>query len=532
MYKLLIADDEQIEREALKAIVNKGIDSILDIQEAVNGREAIVISQTYLPDIVFLDIKMPGIDGIEAARTIRENSPSVSIVFLTAFNQFEYAQEAIQIGVDDFIIKPSSETRVLEVINKILTKIKNQRTEENKNKNNELKLSRVTGYMENEFIYNLAVTGITDEKFTNYLDILNLEFFSGKAGIVKILYETYPIHVDSIKQKKVLMKRSAFIIKSKLAEYGLVTLFNNELSNLYFFSIIEKPDKLEPGKIEPDKINFIDLSKLLAIEIEKTLNLKVIIGIGLSFNNPVKSLKSFAQAKSMLANITNKNINMDKNSSEGIFPLNIEIDMEQAILNGNREKTKKTLQKIREWFENTDLEFETKKKSILELVTVLKHAAAFQLPDGKCIVDENDMKDSLGSIALLSGFNIFLNELLEQIASAKEIENSPAIEAACLYIDTNYLNDITLEETASHCRLSSFYFSKLFKKEKGITFIDYLTDKRISTAKQLLETSNLSIKEISANTGYSDPNYFTKVFKKVESLSPSKYRNNKILKQQ
>lgn len=527
MYKLLIADDEKIEREALKAIVNKGIDSILDIQEAVNGREAIVKSQTYLPDIVFLDIKMPGIDGIEAARTIRENSPSVSIVFLTAFNQFEYAQEAIQIGVDDFIIKPSSETRTLEVINKILTKIKNQRNEENKKKDNELKLSRVTGYMENEFIYNLAVTGITDEKFTNYLDILDMNFFSGRAGIVKILYETYPIHVDSINQKKVLMKRSAFIIKSKLAEYGLVTLFNNELSNLYFFSILEKQ-----RKIDPDKKNSMDLPELLSFEIEKTLNLKVIIGIGLSFNNPVKSLKSFAQAKAMLANITNKNLKLDKNSSEGIFPLNLEIDMEQAILNGNRDNTTNTLQEIREWFENTDLDFETKKKSILELVTVLKHAAAYQLPNGKCIVDENDMKDALDSMALISGLNIFLNELLEQIASAKEIENSPAIEAACLYIDTNYLKDITLEETASHCRLSSFYFSKLFKKEKGITFIDYLTGKRISTAKYLLESSNLSIKEISANTGYSDPNYFTKVFKKVESLSPSKYRNNKILKQQ
>lgn len=526
MYKLLIADDEKIERDALKAIINKGIDSILDIQEATNGREAIVISQTYHPDIVFLDIKMPGIDGIEAAKTIRKYSPSISIVFLTAFNQFEYAHEAIQIGVDDFIIKPSSESRVLDVINKILFKIKKKRNEENRNKNNEIKLSRVTGYMENEFIYNLAVTGITEEKFTNYLDILDMEFFSGRAGIVKILYETYPIRVDSINQKKVLMKRSAFIIKSKLEKYGFATLFNKELSNLYFFPLMEIQSKINSGKMDS-----LDLSQLLTHEIEKTLSLKVIIGIGSNFNDPIKSLKSFTQAKTMLGNITNKNFNLDNNTSKEIFPLNLEIDMEQAILNGNRENTKNTFQKIREWFENSDLEFETKKKSILELVTVLKHAAAYQLPNGKCIVDENDMKDSPGSIALLSGLNIFLNELLEQIAAAKEIENSPAIEAACLYIDTNYLKDITLEETASHCRLSSFYFSKLFKKEKGLTFIDYLTGKRIRKAKKLLETSNLSIKEISANTGYSDPNYFTKVFKKVESVSPSTYRNNKLLKQ-
>jgi two-component system, response regulator YesN len=527
MYKLLIADDEQIERDALKAIVNKGIDSILDIQEAVNGREAIVKSQTYLPDIVFLDIKMPGIDGIEAAKTIRKNSPSVSIVFLTAFNQFEYAQEAIQIGVDDFIIKPSSETRVLEVINKILLKIKNNRTKENRNKNNELKLNKVTGYMENEFIYNLAVTGITDEKFNNYLAILDMGFYSGRAGIVKILYDTYPIHVGSDNQKKVLIKRSAFIIKSVLSEYGLVTLFNSELSNLYFIPILEKHSNQDQNL---DKNDPMELSNFLAAEIEKTLNLKVIIGIGTTFTNPVNSLKSFAQAKATLGDITYENYKSDLNTSESAFPLYLEIDMEQAILNGNRENTTNTLHNIREWFDNTDSEFETKKKYIPELVTVLKHAAAYQLPNGKCIVDEIDMKDSLSSINLFSGFNIFLNELLEQVSSAKEIENSPAIEAACLYIDKNYLKDITLEETASHCRLSSFYFSKLFKKEKGITFIDYLTAKRIGKAKKLLLNSNLSIKEISTSTGYSDPNYFTKVFKKVEFVSPSTFRNNKILK--
>ena len=525
MYKLLIADDEQIERTALKAIVNKGIDSIVDIQEAVNGREAIVMSRTLQPDIVFLDIKMPGINGIEAAKAIRKNSKTVSIVFLTAFNQFEYAQEAIQIGVEDFIIKPSSEIRVLELLSKILGKIAKRRIEENRNRNNELKLSRVTGYMENEFIYNLSVLGISEEKFNNYLAILDIGFYSGRAGIVKVLYETYPIHVDSSYQKQVLMKRSAFIIKSMLSKNGLITLFNNELSNLYFISIAETQDSFNQNNSEATI-----LSKMLSDEVKKTLNLSVLIGIGSEFTDPGKSLSSFSQAKIMLGNIS-KNINKSITTLEKkSLPLNFEIDMEQAILNGNRKKTLNTLQNLREWFESSTLNFETKKKTVLELSTVLKHAAAYQLPNGRSTIDENDIKESVNSISLYSNFNLFLNELLEQIASAKEIENSPAIESACLFINNNYSKDITLEETATHCRLSSFYFSKLFKKEKGITFIEYLTNQRINKAKELLKGSNYSIKEICREIGYSDPNYFTKVFKKIESVSPSKYRNNNLLK--
>jgi len=91
---------------------------------------------------------------------------------------------------------------------------------------------------------------------------------------------------------------------------------------------------------------------------------------------------------------------------------------------------------------------------------------------------------------------------------------------------------MTLEEAASQCSLSSFYFSKLFKKSKKITFIDYLTNCRIEEAKKCLSKTNLSIKEISQRVGYNDPNYFTRVFKRVVSTSPTSYRNNNMLKQQ
>jgi len=524
MYKLLIADDEQIERDALKAIIYKCVDSIIDIQEAVNGREAIVKAGTFHPDIVFLDIKMPGINGIEAARTIKGISPSVSIVFLTAFSQFEYAQEAIQIGVDDFIIKPSSETKTLEVLSKILKKIEHNRLEENKNRNNEIKLSRVTAYMENEFVYNLAVNGISQEKFENYMAILDKGFHTGRAGIVKLLYETYPIKVDSNYQKKVLMKRASFIIKSIFAKKGILTLFNTELSNIYFTAIREIENTTDGNDFDISMF-----SKIISEEIKNTLNLNVLIGIGSMFNSPDKSLKSFSLAKIMLSNSSGVKRIPDRESEDEALALDVEIDMEEAILSGNRENTLKTLHVLKEWFESSNLIFEIKKKSILELVTVLKHAAAYQLPKGKCILDITGLNEAHTPENLLSGLNMLLNELLEQVAAAKEIKNSPAIESACKFIKKNYTRDITLEDTAKQCRLSSFYFSKLFKREKGITFIEYLTLQRIKKAKKMLEENNYSIKEISGKIGYSDPNYFTKVFKKMESKSPSTYRNNKLL---
>ncbi|MCK5197492.1 MAG: helix-turn-helix domain-containing protein, partial [Spirochaetales bacterium] len=486
-------------------------------------------SKSFNPDIIFLDIKMPGINGIEAARIIKEADPAVSLIFLTAFNQFDYAQEAIQIGVDDFIIKPSSENRVLEVITKLITKIDNRKSDLDLKENNKLKLSRATGYLENEFIYNLSVRGITEEKFESYLSILDIDFYSARAGIVKILFDTYPIHVDSSYQKQVLKKRCAFILKSSLGKSGILTYFNIDLSNIYFLLSL---DREKNNNLENQYIS--SLISEATREIKKTINIEVIIGIGSVFTNPSKALSSFSSAKNDLGRLPENEKSFLPNQEDEItlFPINLEIGMEQAVLSGKRNDVLEIFQQISEWFESSTLSFEEKKKNMIELVTVLKHAAAYQLPDGKCLIDESELMESTESVDLLSSINMFLNDLLERISGINEIENSPAIDKACKFIDNNFKNDISLEETASHCRLSSFYFSKLFKKRKKSTFIDYLTNRRIEEAKRLLTETNLSIKEISCKVGYNDPNYFTRVFRRVLSTSPSSFRSKKMLREQ
>nr|MBC8452565.1 response regulator [Spirochaetota bacterium] len=477
MYKVLIVDDEQLERDALKAIINKGIDSIIEIQDAANGREAIVKSRTYIPDIIFLDIKMPGINGIEAAKTIRALNPAVSIVFLTAFNQFEYAHEAIQIGVDDFIIKPSSEKRVLEVMIKLINKISGMRSELNQREDNKLKLSRVTGYLESEFIYNLSVRGITEEKFENYLSILDINFSHARTGIIKLLYDTYPIHIDTNYQRQVLKKRCVHIVKSNLVEKGIFTFFNMDLSNIFFLLCA---DNRENHYL--DNLNLLTCISEIVNLIKRTLSIDAVIGIGSQFSNPEKALSSFSIAKNNLGLLLT-NENQQRSASEEalnvVFPINLEMEMEQAIISGNREAVMEVFQKISAWLSSSLLDFNEKKRTLTELVTILKHAAAYQSPNGSFSINDNEIKDAFELAGLLSAVQMFINDLLEQILSIHENESSPAIHKAAKFIDENYYKDITLEETAFQCRLSSFYFSKQFKKQKKITFIDYLTNRRL-----------------------------------------------------
>ena len=113
--KLLIADDEKITREYIKYVIEENtIDSI--IMEASNGREVIELARSFLPDLILLDIRMPEIDGLTAAKKIKEEMPWINIVILTASDQFKYAQTAVKIHVQDYLLKPISPSKLMETI--------------------------------------------------------------------------------------------------------------------------------------------------------------------------------------------------------------------------------------------------------------------------------------------------------------------------------------------------------------------------------------------------------------------------------
>ena len=118
-----------------------------------------------------------------------------------------------------------------------------------------------------------------------------------------------------------------------------------------------------------------------------------------------------------------------------------------------------------------------------------------------------------------------LMEYLSVIINTREHSENPIIKKACEYIDKNLAQDISLDQVASHVNVSTFYLSKLFKEEKNITFVNFLTDKRLDKSRTLLKQSNLSIKEITSECGWNDQNYFSRIFKNKYGLTPSEYRS-------
>jgi len=132
MYKIMITDDEKVAIDSLKFIIEKNFSDAEIIATARSGREAVEKAKEHIPDILFMDIHMPGINGLEAIREIRKFNSRVAVIVLTAFDQFEYAKDAINLGVMEYLLKPVNRSKVVEVVERAMERIRTEKEERQK----------------------------------------------------------------------------------------------------------------------------------------------------------------------------------------------------------------------------------------------------------------------------------------------------------------------------------------------------------------------------------------------------------------
>ena len=192
MYRILLVDDEEIERLGIKKIITEemGKDSIM-IEEAENGRMAIMKAAEFRPNIVFMDIKMPGIDGIEATEEIKKLDNTVKVIMVTAFEAFEYARQAVKLGVKDYLLKPCSNQEIIDVLDNVISDIASEKQNRNHQINLKDNYKRALSIIQSREITSLIVGngdfGMTTDNEDNWLGVYErpsyvmvLEFASGK----------------------------------------------------------------------------------------------------------------------------------------------------------------------------------------------------------------------------------------------------------------------------------------------------------------------------------------------------------------
>ena len=173
MFNIMIVDDEELERKALKVIL-KELKEVNIIAEACNGREAIEFDEKYNPDLIIMDVKMPGFDGCKAAEIIKANNKERIIIMVTAHDDFELVRKALVLGVNDYILKPVRPREIINIVNNIIVNYKiNNKGENTDNK------SIIEEYKEEISPIDKALKYIDE----NFKDNINLNTIADKCNL-------------------------------------------------------------------------------------------------------------------------------------------------------------------------------------------------------------------------------------------------------------------------------------------------------------------------------------------------------------
>jgi two-component system response regulator YesN len=520
LFKLLVVDDEAIEREALKFIVKNSNLEISEVMEASNGQEALAIAEKFNPDIVTLDILMPGLSGIETGQILKERNPELKIIFVTAYDSFEYAHEAIKIGVEDFIVKPGSDEQIVEILRSCIVQLEEEQQKKRQRESLEVKINQISGFLENEFV-NSVVNGEIDEQHAaDYLKFMLDEFEEGFGVVIDIDF----IKGNSINRTSKNMVRKE--LAQKLSELlgkdirFMVHHSKNTIHILFFgYSPVMRNHCV---RLIEDGIRMLDE------DLNEQIAAKLYYGFGAPYNSISQLWKSFAQAKAAARNMQLSILENSDDRKPSANSLEItEDELWHSIINGNEEAVVQKADHILDniIFASNDVN-EAKILKLYEFFILMSRYLNRESQLKRAVPD--NVFDDLKNIETMGEARKYIHGYLFEVFEAlKEQRSNPTpviLDKVIRFINQNYHENLTLEDVAYEAGFSTYYFGKLFKKTFGVTFIDYLTSLRIARAKELLKDPLLTVKDVTYRVGYMDPNYFARVFKKTEGITPTEYR--------
>lgn len=507
--KAVVIEDEILIREGLCKLMKKMFPEIIISGVAGNGQEGLACIERDNPDLVITDIKMPVMDGLEMITKIQESGLFPKVIVLTAYSEFSYAQQAVKLGVCDYIIKPV----VVQEFVQTIRKIQNLYEQEQKRTPDEM------GNLVHIVSGILYGTSILDERMEEFLD--------KKYGIKKdtrliemLIYMGQNFETGRERKRNEVCR----ILKQKELEFVLVDMeydktilvviygysSRQEIERWYQNQILfqtrgERKQGTSYGMLEVEGIERIreGYQKLLPY-----MDWNIVLG-----NDVLISYPHIADVQTEIC----------------IYPVELENQVKTAICIGENEKIREIIVRFHNYFINGQVYSpkEIKESYVRFQWSILNIAKEIGCIDYKK-VDQKVLLDRIMNAKTEDELKETFEELLMHMnTSDKETEAvSLAVKKAQSMIHEFYADGITLNEIADRLNLTQEYLGTQFHKELGENFSTYIRNYRLSKAKELLIGTQLKQYEISEKVGYTDAKYFARVFKECVGMSPAEYRKS------
>ena len=529
MYRILLADDEGIVRDSLKMIIEKNFPGQCEIEMARTGRDVIELSEIFRPDIVFMDIQMPGINGIDAIREIKKSNSSAEFIVLSAYDKFDYAKEAVNLGVLEYITKPFDKVSICKVMKRAIEVIDSRRKKRSDDLLIREKMETVTPIIENGFIYATMLSEYAQEDVENYKSLLSLETDYGCMLAFVMGDDQKGRQMTNAVGASVRMQKNYQKFRELLKQQWncvVGAVISNKVP--VFLPCADQKVTYD------ERIEMIDACRALARQLKKETEISFRIGIG-SIHKLMDSMESYEEALKALENSSGSVAHVDDLPIQCRYDEEYRIDLENELFDklkdGSVEECGRAAARYFDWMvENYDDSTDSVRLKTLEFVLFAEHDAYL---NGGMTYHFEDREEYLREVvgaesnrALRSWFVEKFKACAANISTKKDEHENHLVRQAQEYIQENFNKDLSLDALSKELDISPYYFSKLFKEETGSNFVEYLTNLRMSRAKELLKDERCSMKEICLEVGYSDPNYFSRIFKKNFGVTPTEYRES------
>ena len=530
MYKIMLADDEGIVIDSLTFIIRQNFGENCEIASAKTGRSVIELAESFRPDIAFMDIQMPGINGIEAMKEIKKNNSNTIFIVMSAYDKFDYAKEAINLGVLDYLNKPVNQKKIVSVLQKAMDLIDARREKRSRDLEIKEKLEFVVPVIEQGFV----MAGLLQEGETsgieNYRELLGMTEHNMFTLVLEFVEEIEDEKMTNPVGTGVRLQSFYSRIRDIIKDYYhcfIGPLMTNRL-------VCCVPTEMEQGDYD-SRVRDVERCRQMQKKISEYTGLTCRIGIG-SILPPEKMEESYRDAqkaletgKGSVAHCRDLPVFCEY---EPDYPLHLENRLFDCIKAGKVQESKEAAKVYFNWMEETQKEYEPNiRLKALEFVLFMEYVAyksgglVYRFRDRAEYLELIE-KEDLGKVR--AWFIQKTEAAAGNVAGQKKEYSSEAIERAQKYIRQNYRKDLSLEEMSRQMDMSPYYFSKLFKEVTGSNFVEYVTGVRMERARELLTEGRKSIKQICAEIGYSDPNYFSRIFKKYEGCTPTEFREGKV----
>lgn len=531
MMRILVCDDEGIVRESVRFIIETGLDADYELEFAKNGRSAVSLAEAFRPDIILMDIQMPGMNGLDAMWQIRSENKDVLFIVLTAYDKFEYTQRAISIGVMEYLTKPIRKELLLEILTKAVKVVHSKKEKLRKDLEIKEKLEVVVPMIENGFVYNILMNESGDGSLQIYRDLLGVEQPYGYVLMIACGDELRRGILANAVGAGIRLQKHDVIFREtiKKATGGFPgALMENKV-------IVVVPSEKEEESYENRLIKIENLRMILR-RLEQQFDMKFKAGIG-NVGNWERMSESYREAMDALRRGVGK-VNHVKDLQNiceygDAYLLELQKSLFAAIQSGEGNKTRELGCQFLEAIKKNAQDLDDSVR--LKIIEVILGAEYYTRLNGKQQQSMESQSGYLERILKIQDYEElsywFMGKITEACRCMEETHQEKGdgvIDKAKEYIKHNFAKSMSLEELARKLEISPYYFSKLFKEKEGVNYIDYVTGLRIEYAKKQLKNKEKSIKMICVESGYKDPNYFSRIFKKWTGVTPSEYREEII----